>query len=567
MKRLFKGVFSLTLSLILIMTFTLTALASYVEPENYFHYGFESGYILGIPAGTTKTELRNELFKQPEVNSITIKNANNETISGSTLIGTNFIVTISTYDNSSSSITNTFRTVIYGDVNGDGNITTADSSILNNYIVGNTTLSNAAARAADINADIVVDILDKMLIISKANNANDMGEMALLSITDNRPGHTHLEGLNVSSTNAMFENVEYDVNIYQDMGKTATINLLKNSSVFACRCHGYIEGIIVGQDNVYLTIKDIADLDSNAFSGNRLIYYGACEVGLLGSFHEENLVNVTYSKGPTTVIGFEQAVDCPPATAWTQQFFKSLGYGTTIYDALLQADYVVKYGNYENCLTEKRTTKGPRSQMLTQEEDRFFAKYRYSDQLASVSTASNYSLNSGEKNVKEIVETNDDRFFGYMGTRVSSATASVVTQKSEETIKSIAIKELSQYIDVSKYNLYEFKYVEDTNAYYITYNKIINGIATDDIAFMMIDINGNILALGCKNIGAFDDFDFSKISTSKLPQNIVSQTGISTINESDVISTFLAFDENDNYVLRTTVKVNENTETVDIAIE
>ena len=51
-----------------------------------------------------------------------------------------------------------------GDVSGDGRITEKDSKLLLNYIVGNTTLGKNAKKAADVNWDNTIDIVDVICI-------------------------------------------------------------------------------------------------------------------------------------------------------------------------------------------------------------------------------------------------------------------------------------------------------------------------------------------------------------------------------------------------------------------
>ncbi len=51
-----------------------------------------------------------------------------------------------------------------GDVSGDGQITKKDSNLLLSYIVGNTTLNKHGKKAADVNWDNTIDIVDVICI-------------------------------------------------------------------------------------------------------------------------------------------------------------------------------------------------------------------------------------------------------------------------------------------------------------------------------------------------------------------------------------------------------------------
>lgn len=52
----------------------------------------------------------------------------------------------------------------YGDVNGDGVVTSVDAQMIANYVVGNITLTNQQKLAANVSGDAVLNIFDAMFI-------------------------------------------------------------------------------------------------------------------------------------------------------------------------------------------------------------------------------------------------------------------------------------------------------------------------------------------------------------------------------------------------------------------
>ena len=58
----------------------------------------------------------------------------------------------------------TYKETLLGDVNGDGEITVVDATILQKYIVGQTTLDDETLNVADVNKDGAVTVVDATLI-------------------------------------------------------------------------------------------------------------------------------------------------------------------------------------------------------------------------------------------------------------------------------------------------------------------------------------------------------------------------------------------------------------------
>ena len=80
-----------------------------------------------------------------------------EVTSGS--VGTGYKVTITVLEESK-----TFEVVIYGDTNGDAEITILDLLRVQKHILKSSTLSGANAKAADVSKNSEIDILDLLKV-------------------------------------------------------------------------------------------------------------------------------------------------------------------------------------------------------------------------------------------------------------------------------------------------------------------------------------------------------------------------------------------------------------------
>ena len=69
-----------------------------------------------------------------------------------------------------------------GDINNDGEITVADVSLLNDYLLGNTVLSPAQQLAADINQDGVVNESDLILLEDIVTGEMELNEPPLFVV-------------------------------------------------------------------------------------------------------------------------------------------------------------------------------------------------------------------------------------------------------------------------------------------------------------------------------------------------------------------------------------------------
>lgn len=80
-----------------------------------------------------------------------------------------YVLQIGAFDSSDEGFNVTFnfepnKETLLGDVNGDGEITIVDSTILQKYIVGQTTLDDETLNVADVNKDGAITVVDATLI-------------------------------------------------------------------------------------------------------------------------------------------------------------------------------------------------------------------------------------------------------------------------------------------------------------------------------------------------------------------------------------------------------------------
>ena len=140
----------------------------------------------------------------------------------------------------------------------------------------------------------------------------------------------------------------------------------------------------------------------------------------------------------------------------------------------------------------------------------------------------------------------------------------IITQKvlSESEILNIANTELSKTIDISKYNLFEFKYNDASECYYIIYNKIINGIPTDDIAYIFINPKGEIFCEKFKNTNAFDEIDLSTFDLTSLQNEVVNAYDECV----EIDYNYIALDDNENYIMRVGISSENYIDCIDVPI-
>ncbi len=119
---------------------------------------YNNSYISGIALGTDVSTLINNIKKQSANANVIIKDCNGN-VKTSGKFGTGYSVYIS-----SGGTSKTYNVVIYGDVNGDGDITILDLLRVQKIILNTTNLSAVYRSAADVNKDGSVTILDLLKV-------------------------------------------------------------------------------------------------------------------------------------------------------------------------------------------------------------------------------------------------------------------------------------------------------------------------------------------------------------------------------------------------------------------
>ena len=99
-------------------------------------------YLMGFSINSNISQIKNKLGSSA---SVTIKDNNGNTVTEG-IIKTGYSVTIKT-----NSEEKTLKTILYGDVNGDGKITAVDYAKVKNYVLGSISLSADQIEASDTN--------------------------------------------------------------------------------------------------------------------------------------------------------------------------------------------------------------------------------------------------------------------------------------------------------------------------------------------------------------------------------------------------------------------------------
>lgn len=130
-----------------------------VDIINQAGYKYNSDFISNIKIGTSAGSIINKLKNNNEKINIKITSidSNNKNIEKkeSNILGTGDIISISNGVENKS-----FRTVIYGDVNGDGVVSAVDYVKIKNYIMSASELSGSYKLAADVNSDGTITAVD-----------------------------------------------------------------------------------------------------------------------------------------------------------------------------------------------------------------------------------------------------------------------------------------------------------------------------------------------------------------------------------------------------------------------
>lgn len=117
-----------------------------------------SGYVNGLSVGTTVSTV---VSKLNGAKSVSVVNANGNGISGNTRLGTGSVITVLDNDGVTKY---KYTVVMYGDVNGDGNVNSVDYVNIKNYVMKKNQLSSVSLKGADVNKNGITDAVDYVII-------------------------------------------------------------------------------------------------------------------------------------------------------------------------------------------------------------------------------------------------------------------------------------------------------------------------------------------------------------------------------------------------------------------
>lgn len=157
-------------------------------------------------------------------------------------------------------------------------------------------------------------------------------EIGIVGIADS--GHDHETWAN-SVLNSIAAKGDYStVNCYlvSRMTFSKGITIMKQSKIFAFRGHGSgVPGasqIKLGE-SAYISSTSIYDFDTKTvlldLSNVHIAVYTACETAYGGTGSSaRNIVTASIKAGADFAIGFEDSIDCAPASEWQEAFFEYL---------------------------------------------------------------------------------------------------------------------------------------------------------------------------------------------------------------------------------------------------
>lgn len=122
-------------------------------------YRYNNSYISNINIGTNASALISKLKSMSNDAEVIIINNSNKQISNDEILGTGYVVKITNNNK-----TETLKIVIYGDVNGDGNVTVVDLLKVQKHILNTENLSDSYKEAADANKDHNITVVDLLAV-------------------------------------------------------------------------------------------------------------------------------------------------------------------------------------------------------------------------------------------------------------------------------------------------------------------------------------------------------------------------------------------------------------------
>lgn len=127
-----------------------------------------------------------------------------------------------------------------------------------------------------------------------------------------------------------------------NVSRSDALSYLKNKKIWAIHAHGNKTGVRFDYSNSWISYNDISSLPSNALSSQKVVIFGTCSAGE-GGASANNMVNITYNKGASVVIGFQGTTYTSQINRWLYEFFVGCRDGKNVRDACEHADYWTKF--------------------------------------------------------------------------------------------------------------------------------------------------------------------------------------------------------------------------------
>lgn len=121
-------------------------------------FRYNSDYISNIAIGSTASSVISRL-KAISGSAEIIITSDSKQISGNEVLGTGDLIKITNNEN-----TEKFRVIVYGDTNGDGNISVVDLLKVQKHILNTASLQGSYMVSADVNKDGTVNVVDLLAI-------------------------------------------------------------------------------------------------------------------------------------------------------------------------------------------------------------------------------------------------------------------------------------------------------------------------------------------------------------------------------------------------------------------
>ncbi|MBQ8859613.1 MAG: RICIN domain-containing protein [Clostridia bacterium] len=201
----------------------------------------------------------------------------------------------------------------------------------------------------------------KAVLVTYANDADytdewGVGEYtaAFYGIPDyQNPGHIHDGYIEKIGDDPHWQTI---TGTTQSTTAAQCIQDLKNSEIFAIRCHGanladtdgnlvstFIQlnsqesSILYSHTNAAATVNDYVITSEDDFSNVKLALFIGCLTGY-GGKGGKNLPSVVVAQGAEVAIGFAVEIECNRANVWTDTFFAQLLTGATVKSAVFAAN-------------------------------------------------------------------------------------------------------------------------------------------------------------------------------------------------------------------------------------